>query len=376
MFLAVRELVFARNRFMLMGAVIALISILMVIMAGLSSGLVNDGVSGLQRTPVQAFAFAEGTKSDSAFSRSVVTEEQAQAWRERPDVAEAALFGNMIVNTKNQNGIPVDLTLFGIEPGSFLEPVAAEGTALGADNTIIVSNTARDEGVEIGDTITVDRLGTNLTVVGFTSDQRTFGHVDVAYVPLSTWQQIHAGTKAGEEPRADAYNEGSVVAIQGVDGALPDLSAGDTAAGTDSKTLTESFESSPGYSAEMMTMTMIKMFLYAISALVVGAFFTIWTVQRSREIAVMRAMGASTGFLLRDGLMQALIVLLGSVLLGVAIGLGLGSLLTESGMPFALEAGPVISGAALLSGLGLLGAMIAIARISSVDPLAALGENR
>ncbi len=376
MFLAVRELVFARTRFLLMGAVIALISILMVIMAGLSSGLVNDGVSGLQRTPAQAFAFAEGTKSDSAFSRSVVTEEQAQAWRERPDVANAALFGNMIVNAKTQNGTPVDLTLFGIEPGSFLEPAAAEGTALSGENTVIVSNTARDEGVKLGDTVTVDRLGTDLTVVGFTSDQRTFGHVDVAYVPLSTWQQIHAGTKAGEAPRADAYNEGSVIAIQGVDGVLPDLSAGDAAAGTASKTLTESFESSPGYSAEMMTMTMIKAFLYAISALVVGAFFTIWTVQRSREIAVMRAMGASTGFLLRDGLMQAVIVLVASVLTGVAVGLGLGSLLTGSGMPFALEAGPVVSGAALLTVLGLAGAVVAIARISSVDPLAALGENR
>ena len=73
MFLALRELWFARNRFLLMGAVVALISILMVILSGLSSGLVNDGVSALQRTPIQAFAFAPDTKADSAFSRSVVT---------------------------------------------------------------------------------------------------------------------------------------------------------------------------------------------------------------------------------------------------------------------------------------------------------------
>ncbi|MGZ4560269.1 MAG: ABC transporter permease, partial [Mycobacteriaceae bacterium] len=91
MFLAVRELWFARTRFLLMGAVITLISILMVMLAGLSSGLVNDGVSGLQRTPVQAFAFAEGTKSDSAFSRSVVTAEQAASWRKQPGIANAEL---------------------------------------------------------------------------------------------------------------------------------------------------------------------------------------------------------------------------------------------------------------------------------------------
>ena len=46
-FLALRELAFARGRFALMGAVIALIAVLMVLLSGLSVGLVNDGVSGL-----------------------------------------------------------------------------------------------------------------------------------------------------------------------------------------------------------------------------------------------------------------------------------------------------------------------------------------
>ena len=51
-FLAVRELRFARARFALMGAVIALIAVLMVLLSGLSQGLVRDGVSGLQQLPV------------------------------------------------------------------------------------------------------------------------------------------------------------------------------------------------------------------------------------------------------------------------------------------------------------------------------------
>ncbi|SNV07459.1 ABC transporter permease [Rhodococcus rhodochrous] len=376
MFLAMRELWFARTRFLLMGAVVALISILMVILSGLSSGLVVDGVSALQRTPVQAFAFAEGTKTDSAFSRSVVTEDQADAWRARPDVARAELFGNTIVNAKTDGGTPVDLTLFGIRPGSFLEPSVAEGTPIGGDTDVVLSDSARATGVELGDTIVVDRLGTRLNVVGFTSDKRTFGHVDVAYLPLNTWQEIHAGVRLGEQVPPSAYTEASVIAIEGVDGALPDLAAGDAEAGTAAKTLEESFDASPGYSAEMMTMSMIIAFLYAISALVVGAFFTIWTVQRSREIAVLRAMGASTGFLLRDSLLQAVIVLVGSVAVGVLIGLGLGSGLEGSGMPFVLETGPIVQGAVLLVVLGLVGAALAVARIVRVDPLAALGENR
>ncbi|EOM76764.1 ABC transporter permease [Rhodococcus rhodnii] len=375
MFLALRELWFARTRFLLMGAVVALISILMVILSGLSSGLVGDGVSSLQRSSIDAFAFEEGTKADSAFSRSVVTEEQAQLWAERPDVADAELMGNAIVNAHTGSGTPVDLTLFGITPGSYLEPEPAQGERLVGDHDIVVSAALAEEGLSIGDTVVLDRLGTELTVVGFTAEKRTFGHVDVAYLPLPTWQEIHAGTRAGETPDPRIYDEASVVALRGVDG-TPDLAAGDAAAGTSATTLEESFDSSPGFSAEMMTMSMIEAFLYAISALVVGAFFSIWTVQRSRELAVLRAMGASTGFLLRDGVVQALVVLVASVVVGVGLGVGLGSGLEGSGMPFALEVGPVVNGAVLLAVLGLAGAVVAILRITRVDPLAALGENR
>lgn len=48
MFLAWRDMLFARTRFLLMGLVLALMSILIVIISGLTAGLVNDGVSGLK----------------------------------------------------------------------------------------------------------------------------------------------------------------------------------------------------------------------------------------------------------------------------------------------------------------------------------------
>ncbi|MCR6688849.1 ABC transporter permease [Cellulomonas sp.] len=376
MFLARRELAFARTRFGLMGAVVALIAVLMVLLSGLSSGLVVDGVSGLLRSPIQAVAFAEGTRTDSAFTRSEVTSEQRDAWAAQPDVAEAELLGTSIVNAKNEDGTPVDLTLFGVEPGGFVSPAAADGRAVTDDGEVVLSTSARDLGIELGDVITLDRLGTTLEVVGFTADQRTFGHVDIAFLSLRTWQEVHAGAGPGEQVAPEAYQVASAVALRGPGGATPDLAAGDAAAGTSARTIEDAFDSSPGYSAELMTMQLIQAFLFAISALVVGAFFTLWTVQRTRELAVMRAIGASTRYLLTDGLMQAAILLVTAVGVGVAIGLGAGAALDGTGMPFALEAGPVTTGAALLLGLGLIGAAVATARIATVDPVTALGENR
>ena len=57
MFLAWREMLFARTRFLLMGLVLALMSILIVIISGLTAGLVNDGVSGLKAMDADAIAF-------------------------------------------------------------------------------------------------------------------------------------------------------------------------------------------------------------------------------------------------------------------------------------------------------------------------------
>lgn len=374
MFLALRELRFARARFLIMGSVVSLVTVLMVMLSGLSVGLVNDGVSGLQKLPVDAFAVQKGVSHDSAFSRSVVQLDAVEAWRSEPGVQEAAPFGNTLVNGQTQNGKAVDLALFGVEPDSFLAPEADSGKALGdAEREIVISPTLLDQGVSIGDTVTLERIGIELTVVGALADQATFGHVDVAYTPLQTWQHVMAGTRPGEAVPPSSLEEVTSVAIRGSD---VDLTASAKSTGTETLTLKESFGASPGYTAETSTLLLIRVFLYAISALVVGAFFTVWTIQRRSEIAVMRAIGAPTGYLLRDSITQAALLLIGSVAVGVAAGVGMGAYLTTTPMPFALETSAITTASALLIALGLAGAAAAVFRIVRIDPLSALGDQR
>ncbi|WP_104107938.1 FtsX-like permease family protein [Nocardioides sp. 616] len=375
MFLAIRELVFAKGRFVLMGSVVSLIALLMVLLSGLSVGLVNDGVSGLQRMPVTSFAFQDDVSKDSAFSRSVVDTTAVEDWKDQPGVQEAAPFGNVLVNAESTNGAEIDLALFGIEVDSFLAPEVAEGHGLtGEPDEVVLSSTAADEGVSVGDVLVIEPMGAELTVVGIMEEQNTFGHVDVGYLPLASWQEISSGAGIGEEVPERVYDEITAVAVKGGDDL--DLTAGDKAAGTTSMTLEESFGASPGYSAETSTLSLIQGFLYAISALVVGAFFTVLTIQRKQEIAVMRAMGAGTGYLLRDSLFQSMLLLVVSVAVGVGLGLAAGAGLSGTAMPFALEAAPITLASVLLVLLGMLGAGIAVLRITKVDPLTALGGNR
>ncbi|GAB2827251.1 ABC transporter permease [Actinocorallia aurea] len=373
MFLALRELRYARARFGLVGAVVALIAALMVLLSGLADGLVDDGVSGLKRLPVTSFAFEEGVQHDAAFTRSVVDTADSKVWAGREGVADAAPFGLSLANAESDGGVEIDFALFGVEAGSFLAPRPARGAGLGAADGIVVSPTALEDGLALGDTVTLDRIGTRLKIVGVLDAQHTFGHVDVAYLPLRAWQEVQAGVRPGEQAAPRVYTQATAIAVRGP-GA--DLAAADRAAGTESLTLRESFAASPGYSAETSTLLLIEVFLYAISALVVGAFFTVLTIQRRQEIAVMRAMGAPTRYLLRDALAQAVILLVAFVALGVAAGVGLGAFMDGSGVPFRLAAGSVAGAAGLLVVLGTVGALLAVVRIASVDPLNALGGAR
>lgn len=380
MFLALRELRFARGRFGLMGAVVALIAVLMVMLSGLSAGLVNDGVSGLKSLPVTAIAFDQGTKTDNAFSRSIVEPEQIEAWATQPGVAAAEPVGAGMVNAQTDDGTQVDLSLFAVEPGSFLAPAVSEGDTLGPLNGVVVSETARSEGIEIGTVITLDRLDTELRVIGFTDGQATFGHVDMAFLPLDTWRLIASGAaQPGEPTQAQVdelkFNVASVVALKAEPGTELDLAAGDTAAQTTAVPLKESFNSSPGYEAETLTLSLIQVFLYAICALVVGAFFTVWTIQRQHELAILRAVGASGTYLVRDSLAQAAILLFGFTAMGVAAGVGLGMAMPE-GMPFALEVTPILTSSLITITLGLIGAAVAVFRIIRIDPITALGGQR
>src|SRR5690606_30957074 len=119
-----------------------------------------------------SLAFQEDIGKDSAFSRSVIDREAVDVWAEQDGVEEAAPFGNALINGKTDRDVDIDLALFGIEVDSFLNPSVDEGAGLsGAEGEIVISATAAEEGVEVGDIITVEQSGIELRVVGVLADQ-------------------------------------------------------------------------------------------------------------------------------------------------------------------------------------------------------------
>ena len=57
----------------------------------------------------------------------------------------------------------------------------------------------------------------------------------------------------------------------------------------------QAYEASTGYKEEVQTVQLIQIFLILICGIVVSAFFTVWTIQRTKEIGLVKALGALRG---------------------------------------------------------------------------------
>ncbi|SDC69387.1 putative ABC transport system permease protein [Sanguibacter gelidistatuariae] len=364
MFVALRDLRFAKGRFVLMTSVIALITVLVGFLASLTAGLGRASTSGIVDLPATHLAFSQAAGSDPSFTESQVDPAQWEGWAQVAGVTSAEPLG--VAQTRaSVADTTAAVTAFGVVPGSPLAP----GTV--ADGAVILSSGAAEAlGAKAGDSLA---LGSQtLTVHAVASSDAEYAHTPVVWISLADWQSV--GARGGSGATADADLVATVVAIQTADGsALP--SGAITAADTDLKTqtlgLSDSRSAISSFAAENLSLTMMQTFLVAISALVVGAFFTVWTINRGRDIAVLKALGASNRYLLKDAIGQALIVLALGTGAGALLAAGLG-LVAAQVMPVVIGASTIVVPALLLAALGLVGALLAVVRITRIDPHAAL----
>lgn len=362
MFLAWRDLRRTWRRFVLVGAVVALVAVLSTVLAGLADGLVRDGTSGVRALPYTNLAMEPG--ADAVFSRSTVTESAADEFRSIPG-AEVSPLGVSFVNAASTSGgTSLDLALFGVPAGSFLADRQDAQDALSGEPGLVLSSTFADEGVKVGDEYRLGGSDVTLPVVGFTI-AGSYGHVPIAFTSLSTWQSIAYGS--------DARGRVSAIALKVPAGSADAVAAAAASSGTEVITKSRSYDGSPGFTAETTTMTLIRAFLLVISALIVGAFFTVLAVQRTRQTGLLKAMGASDAYVLGDGIGQMGVVVVGATAVGTLVGAVMVALLANTAAPVDLSFGSIALSATLLIVTGLVGSLVSFRRITTVEPAIALG---
>ncbi len=356
MFLAVRDLWWARGRFALMAGAIALITLLVVMLSGLTEGLGRQSTSAITSLSADRVALEQPAAGESpSMGTSRVTDAQIATARQQLGVRSADPIG-ITTGRVTVGGVAAPATVFGVDPGTAAAPKGL------ADGTTVVGSDLKVGGrdVRVGDTVTVG--GDALKVVRVDANG-SFSHLPVVWVPRSLWLQTGGS----------AVGAGSIVALDTTSGF--DAGAFDKATGLSSHTRDGALSTIGSYSSENGSLTMIRGLLIAISALVIGAFFTVWTVQREGDLAVLKAIGARTGYLVKDALGQALLTLVIGGGIGTLLALGIGFFARRS-VPLVIDVSTVAVPFLLMIVVGLVGAAAALRRVVTVDPMTALAGVR
>lgn len=355
MFLALRELQHYRLRSLLLGGIVALIAFMVFMLIGLTRGLAHDNAALMMETPATHFVTtqdAEGVFTRSFLSGADVRRIHDVAGQEATSLAQS--FASL--STENRQ---LSAVVIGVDPSGFLAPRATAGVSLEPGTTgAVIDRSFQENGVKLGDTLTLKPGGDTLRVIGFTQDAR-LNHQPVVFVTLDRWQALN--------PRMG--NTVSAVALKTDAPTADRLAQGQ---GLEILTRAQSLQVLPGYKEEQGSLTMIQVFLVVVAAFVMAVFFYVLTLQKTPQFGLLKAIGASTRTLAGSLVTQMLLLTTVAVALAALVTLGLVTLL-PAGIPFALTPLTLLAASALLIGVAALSSLLSLRAVARVDPLIAIG---
>jgi putative ABC transport system permease protein len=378
LYLAFKEIWRNRGRFFLVSLVIALITTLVLFIAGLAEGLGNGNREYLAKLNGELILYQENVDLSipaSRFDRSILNDVlRVEGVKDAGPIA----FSNASIVFENGRE-PLDVSLIGVEPGKPGEPPAYQGRGLKGKQergAIIDENVAIRTGLKVGDTFVIKSTqGTKekfypLEVVGI-SDGRQYSIQPSVTLPYMTWDQIRPkGTINGQEEFT--YNiigvklenpENLEIMAERLESQVGKVEA------VDRQT---AYESTPGYGPQQSTLNTQRFFTLLIGVLVLGGFFRIQVLQKVGQIGMLRAIGASSFAVVTAFLVQIVFITIVGVLIG-----GLGTLLLKLSfpptVPIVFTADAVTLAIVSLLLIGPLGGLVSLRVLLKVEPLTALG---
>lgn len=377
-YLAAKEVWRLKGRFLLIAAVIALITLLVLFVAALAEGLGGGNREYIEKLNAQLIAYKAETNLSVQTSR--IDRPTAQEIRRVPGVRDAGQVSTStasVVLPNNPNNINV--SILGVEPGHPGEPPVLQGRQLGdlsAREALIDRNTALRTKLGVGDTVTLKTIqGTqeefyDLRIVGVT-DGRSFFLQPSVIMPHLTWERVRPGTvnltksqMVSNIVAVDLINPSDTAAMaQKIESEIGDIEVVD---------LQTAYTATPGYKEQQNTLDTQRYFAFIIGILVVGGFFQIQMLQKVPQIGMLKAIGASNWTIALTALLQIVLVTILGVAIGTVLSLGL-SLTFPPTFPIVFTGSAVATAVVSLLLIGPIGGLVSIRYALQVEPLTAIG---
>ena len=273
-------------------------------------------------------------------------------------------FSQMVTVAMTEKNLNEDVkqkvSIFGVNNGSFLIPPVIQGRTFEAKNEVVIEKSLSEkEGFAIGDTIKTANSDTELKIVGYTEKSR-FNVAPVIYMNINDFQLLKYGDKKSiDNPIINAFV---------VKGELKDYDSSIF----QKVSIADFINELPGYSAQILTFGLMVGFLIVISAIIIGIFMYVLTIQKTPIFGIMKAQGISNGIIGISVLSQTFLLSLVGSILGL-VGTWGTSLVLPSAVPFlgnGLYHSVIFVSLIIFS---LIGTLFSVLAIRKIDPLKAIG---
>ena len=365
MFLALKEMRRAKVRFGLLIVAIGLLVFLILFQQSLQNSLLRGFTGALraQSAPVLVYS----TDGQRTLQASVLTPELEALARSADGVDAVGRIGQGTFTVTAGESI-AEASIIGYETVGLGSPGdLSEGRLPSGPDEAVASAEDAANGFDVGDVVTIEPAGDELTVVGLTDNAQ----LNVGPTLFVTYDGYVAAV-AARNPDAGTPlpNALGVAPISGTSPEMLVASINGQSDNLDALTRDQAADDAPGVSQVRQSFQVIFLLYALVVPFVTGLFFLIITVQKAGALTLLRAIGAPGRRLVTALLVQVAIIMGLGLFVGIALYAPL-TIVSATTLGLRFETTAVVGWSALLLTLGLLSSLLAARRVLAIDPLSA-----
>ncbi|ATP42323.1 ABC transporter permease [Solibacillus sp. R5-41] len=339
--LALKEIKKNKAKFVILGSIVFLVSLLTFMISGLANGLSQDNAALVIDLPEGQFYMSDD--ADQTLNMSRINEKSQQQVLDEQEDAVALSIQMGFVNdaADKQHGVAFVTST----ESPYFENVKA--------GEVVLDKSLQDKGIQLGDVLTNNQFSGELKVVGFV-DLKKFSHSPVAYINIENFKEIYR------------VNELQLLYVPNGD---------DTAqyAGLEGFSNKQFLNTISSYKAEQLSLNMIVWFLVVISGMLFAIFFYMMNVQKIGLYGILKAIGLKTSNLFV--LIWTQMIVITSIALIISITLSqLFNSFAPSGMPFTLTFATTLQLSGVFLVIGFIGSTLSGVQIKNIEPLQAIQQ--
>jgi putative ABC transport system permease protein len=289
--LTFRDLAYRKVRFIVVTILGAVVFALLFVMTGLVNQFNLEPAEAVEQFGADEWVLPEGVSAP--FTSVSVMPATAL------DAVDATTKSPVVITRSSvaQGDLPEEVVLVGFEPDGLGAPLVVEGRAPAAEGEVALD---RMLDIGVGEDVTV--AGAPFTVVGLTEATTVLAGIPFAYLGLPEAQML-------------AFTSTDVISSVLVAGDVGPLPVGLVSLTSDD-VVGQTLQPLEGAIASI---DLVRALLWIVAAIIVGAVVYLSALDRQRDFAVLKAVGASNASLLGSLALQAVLIALGAVALAAII---------------------------------------------------------